>query len=63
MTPEQKSALIFEMSEAVREVSRGGIRMRHPDYTAEDVKRALLVLLYGREVAEKIWGKGNVPAP
>jgi len=63
MTPERKIALVFELSETVRELARGGIRQRHPEYTDEDVKRALAVLLYGREVAEKVWVVGNVPSP
>ena len=45
MTLSQKSELIFEMSEAVRQIAREGIRMRHPDYSDEDVKRSLIVLL------------------
>jgi hypothetical protein len=63
MTSEQKSALIVEMSEAVREVSRGGIRMRHPEYSDEDVRRALLVLVYGRELARRIWPHEEAPSP
>jgi hypothetical protein len=63
MTPEQKAELIVEISDAAREVSREGIRMRHPDYSDEDVKRALFVLLHGRKLAEDFFGEGNVPEP
>lgn len=46
--------LAFEMSEAAREISRTGIRHRHPDWTHDQVRRALLELLLGPELARKV---------
>jgi hypothetical protein len=59
MDVEQKAELVAQLSEAVRDLSREGIRQRHPDYGDEDVKKALVVLLYGRDTAQLLWpGEG-----
>jgi hypothetical protein len=55
MAAGQKAQLVAELSEAVRDVAREGIRQRHPDYADDDVKRALVVLLYGRETERRLW--------
>ena len=48
----------FEMSELARETSKAGIKKRHPTYTDEDAVRALVWLLYGEDLARKIWKSG-----
>lgn len=63
MTPEQRSELALEMSDDVRRVAAEGIAQRHPDYSESDVRRALVALLYGKEVAAKVWPGLSVPAP
>jgi Rv0078B-related antitoxin len=55
MKDEQRSGLALRMSDDAREISRGGIRARHPDYSEEQVKRALVALLYGADAAAKVW--------
>lgn len=55
MSPARKSELVAELSEAVRELSRAGIRQRHPDYDAAEVDRALVALLYGPDVARRVF--------
>lgn len=42
--------MAVEMSETVRQVARDGIRMRHPDYTDEDVRLTSIRLLLGDEL-------------
>jgi hypothetical protein len=51
----QKAAIVAELSGAVRDVAREGIRQRHPGYGDDDVKKALVVLLYGPETARLLW--------
>jgi hypothetical protein len=51
------------MSDDMREVSREGIRERHPDYSEEEVRRALVAMLYGPEAAAKVWPGLPVPSP
>lgn len=55
MTSAEKSAAVAQMSEDVRELARGGIRSRHPQYTAAEVEHALHRLLVGDELADKAW--------
>lgn len=48
-------ALAFRMSEAAREVSRAGIRSRHPDYTPAEVEHALRRMILGDELFCAAW--------
>lgn len=43
-----RADIAVELSDAVRETAVAGIRRRHPDYTDEQVWRALRIILYGR---------------
>jgi hypothetical protein len=38
MTPERRLAMAMEMSDAAFQIAEDGIRMRHPDYSDEDVR-------------------------
>jgi hypothetical protein len=51
----QKAELVADLSKAVRDLAREGIRQRHPGYSDDDVTRALVVLLYGRETERMLW--------
>lgn len=51
MTPEQRLALAAEMSDEIRALAESGIRGRHPDWTDDEVREALVVILLGRDVA------------
>ena len=55
MTVAQKAELVADLSEAVRELARLGIRRRHPGYADDEVKRALALILYGRETQRTLW--------
>ena len=55
MTSEQRSELAAQMSEDARSITLDAIRARHPEYDAEQVKRALVRLLYGDEFARAAW--------
>jgi hypothetical protein len=44
MTPGRRIELGFEMSEEAFEVMAAGIRMRHPNYTEDQVRWALIRL-------------------
>jgi hypothetical protein len=54
MTGPDRVALAFEMSDEVRSLSEAGIRHRHPDWADAKVHAALLSILLGRDVAEKV---------
>jgi hypothetical protein len=63
MSDEQRAALALEMSDDIRRVAAEGIKHRHPDYSVSEVRRALVALLYGVDVARKIWPSCTVPQP
>ena len=54
LTGPERVAMAWNMSEAARELSAAGIRHRHPDWTAEQVRDALLEQLHGAQVAEEV---------
>ncbi|OGO53903.1 MAG: hypothetical protein A2Z32_02775 [Chloroflexi bacterium RBG_16_69_14] len=45
MTPEQRLAVAAEMSDEIRAVAEAGIRHRHPDYSDDEVRAALVAIL------------------
>jgi hypothetical protein len=53
MTPEQRLALAAEMSDEIRAVTEPGIRHRQPDYSEDEVRAALVVILLGRDEATR----------
>lgn len=55
MTPAEKVAIVAQMSEEARELARVGIRLRHSDYSPDEVEHALHRLLVGDAVADKAW--------
>lgn len=48
--PEARVRLAFQMSEEAREISKAGIKLRHPDYSELQVTHALFRLLLGDEL-------------
>jgi hypothetical protein len=53
--PEGRVALAFQMSEAARLISAGGIGDRHPEYSDEEVRWALFRLIHGDDLFGKAW--------
>jgi hypothetical protein len=43
--PEARGAMAAQLSDDIRQVSLAGIRQRHPEYTDDEVRRALLRLV------------------
>ncbi|WP_394826472.1 hypothetical protein [Pendulispora albinea] len=63
MSASERSELALRMSDDIRQVTAEGIRSRHPDYSAMDVRQALVGLLYGRDVAARVWPNAKIPLP
>jgi hypothetical protein len=60
MTPSERADAALALSLSMRDLARAGIRSRHPDYTPEQVERALLGLLYPG-LAERALGRAPEP--
>lgn len=50
MTPERRVAMVVEMSEAVFRIAEEGIRLRHPNYTDEQVRLTGIRLRIGDDL-------------
>jgi hypothetical protein len=50
-----RARLTIEMSDQAFEVARRGLRQRHPEYTEEDVRLAMLRLLHGDDLVQRIY--------
>jgi hypothetical protein len=51
LSPEQRAEIAAELSHLARAMAEEGIRLRHPQYSEQEVRRALLHLLYNKELA------------
>lgn len=50
MTPEQRIAMAVDMSEAAFRMAEDGIRLRHPDYSDEEVRLTGIRLRIGDDL-------------
>lgn len=50
-----RHTIVMRMSEELRELSRSGIRMRHPDYTEAQVELALRRLTWGEALFRQVY--------
>lgn len=55
LSPQQRGEIAGAMSGDIRRIASDGIRHRHPEYSEEEIVRALVELLYGEQVAAAIW--------
>ena len=53
MTPGQRLAAAAEMSDEIRAVAESGIRRRHPGWSDDEVREALVVILLGPDDAAR----------
>jgi 3-methyladenine DNA glycosylase AlkC len=56
-TPAEKLQMVSRMNATVRALSMSGLRERYPDESELLLKRRLAEMLYGAEVAERIFEK------
>ena len=45
----------FQLGEQMRHMSAAGVRMRHPDYTGDQVRLAVIRLRLGNELFRKVY--------
>ena len=54
--PYERLAQAMALSKMTRELAMAGLRSRHPDASADELRVRLAVRLYGREAATRIFG-------
>jgi hypothetical protein len=52
---EGRARLTFQLCEQLRRIVEDGVRMRHPDYTDEQVRLAAIRLRLGDELFRKVY--------
>ena len=45
--PQRRAEMAAEMSDALRDLCRAGIRMRHPDFSEAEIVREMIRIFYG----------------
>lgn len=50
MPPERKHQIAAELSENVRQIAAQGVRSRHPEYTDDEVRLAVIKLSIGEQL-------------
>ena len=63
MAPERRVEVAFELSDSIRQVAVDGIRQRHPEYSDGEVRRAVVALIYGNDLARLAWHESEIPSP
>ncbi len=63
LTPSARVELARQMSEDARAITAAGIQHRHPEYSAEQVRHALLRLLLGDDLFHRAWPNAPLLAP
>ena len=49
-----RARMTFELCDNVRELARAGIRRRHPDYSENQVRLALMRLIFGERLFQEV---------
>jgi hypothetical protein len=55
MSPVQRLEIALEMGDSLRRLSAAGVRRRHPEYTEEQVRLAVIRLSLGEELFRKAY--------
>lgn len=58
-----RARLAAKMAAEARDITRAGIRARHPEYGPEDLDSALSRLLYGDDLFRRAWPGRPLLAP
>lgn len=53
LTPEQRFVQAMELSNLLHEMAKAGLRSRHPEYTEDELTRALTLQLHGKVLRRK----------
>jgi len=53
MGPERRAEIAAELSEAIRDACRAGVRLRNPDFSDAEVAREVLRIFYGRDTSRR----------
>jgi hypothetical protein len=55
MLPSRRMEIALELSESLRKVVAGGVRRRHPDYTDDQVRLAVIRIYLGEKLFSQVY--------
>jgi hypothetical protein len=55
LSPAERLEVAVQLSSGVRALAEAGLRHRHPDASEEELRCRLVVLLYGRDLAVRLF--------
>lgn len=55
LTPDRRLQLACEMSDTLRRITASGVRSRHPEYSEDEVKLAVIRLCLGEELFRQVY--------
>lgn len=58
-----RATLAAQLSEETREMTRAGVRARHPEYGAAEIEFALRRLLLGDDLFRRAWPRAPLLSP
>src|SRR5262249_8370023 len=57
MPAQKRLRMVFELSDSLRSIVAAGVRSRHPEFTAEQVKLEVIRLTLGEELFRKVYSR------
>ena len=63
MSGGERLAVAFRLTRLIREASRAGIRARHPEYGADELRRAFFRMLHGDALTRSVWPESRLLEP
>jgi hypothetical protein len=61
MAPEARMRLALQMSASLRAIVAAGVRYRHPEFSAQQVKLAAIRICLGDELFRRVYPSSEVP--
>jgi hypothetical protein len=60
MSPLKRLEMALELGETARELVMAGVKHRHPDYSPEQIRLAVLRLLQGKQVFSTVYPRVDI---
>ncbi len=61
MSPSKRLRMTLELGDSLRAIVTAGVRSRHPEFTAEQVKLAAIRLTLGEQLFRKVYPNVKLP--
>jgi hypothetical protein len=60
LTPEERLNIVSRLNRGVRRMAMMGLKLRHPEASEEELRLRLVVRIYGRKLAQRLFA--DIPA-